>query len=246
MRIKWHGVSVIFGLLFLLGGNAPSAEAARLRLSPSLTQQEFSDFTREAGLSISYLPLAPAEPLGILGFDAGVETTLVDIRQDHSYWRNVSDDSLPSYLFIPKIHVQKGLPFGIDVGAVYSKINQLDTTMVGGEVKWALLSGNALLPAVALRGSYTKLSGSSEVDVETYGVDLSASKGLGFITPYAGIGQVWVRSSENNDLLALEDERIDQFKAYAGVKVTFLVINFVGEVHYAHIPIYTTRLNLAF
>ncbi len=245
MGTRGYRVWMLLGLL-LLGNGADRVEAARLRLSSFLTQEEFADFTREAGLSISYLPLAPAEPLGILGFDAGVETTLVDIRQNRSYWKNVVDGSPPSFLFIPKLHVQKGLPFGIDIGAVYSKISQIDTTMVGGEVKWAVLSGNAILPAVALRGSYTRLSGSSEVDVETYGADLSVSKKLLFVTPYAGIGQVWVKSSASNELLALKDERSDQFKTYAGVKVSFLVVNFVGEVHYAKIPIYTTRLNLAF
>ena len=217
-----------------------------IQLSGNLTQEEFEDFSREAGLAISYLPLAPAEPLGILGFDAGVETTLVDIRENGAYWKKATKGEPPRYLFIPKIHVQKGLPFGIDVGVVYSKISQINTTLLGGEVKWAALSGNALLPAVAVRGSYTRLSGASEVDIETIGADLSVSKGFAFITPYAGIGQVWVRSAEHSRAAALEDARLSQFKTYAGVKVTFVVINFVGEVHYAKIPIYTTRLNLAF
>ena len=36
------------------------------------------------------------------------------------------------------------------------------------------------MPAVALRGSYTKLLGVSDMDLNTYGLDLSASKGIAF------------------------------------------------------------------
>ena len=35
------------------------------------TQQDFRDLTERLGLAISYMPLAPAAPLGLLGFDAG-------------------------------------------------------------------------------------------------------------------------------------------------------------------------------
>ncbi len=228
----------------LLLSGVPVARAVEIQLS-GIAQDEFRDFTEEAGLMISYLPLSPAEPLGILGFDVGLETTFVDIHNDKSYWTDATDSDPPSTILIPKLHVQKGLPFGVDVGAVYSKISQLNLSLAGAEIKWAAIAGNAALPAVALRGSYTKLMGVDDLDIETYGADLSVSKGFTFITPYAGVGQTWVRSSENSDL-ELEDEQVSLSRAFAGVKITFLVVNLVAEAHFSKIPLYTARVNLAF
>jgi hypothetical protein len=229
---------------WLLLNEVSVARATEIQLS-GIAQGEFRDFTEEAGLMISYLPLSPAEPLGILGFDAGLETTFVDIHNDQSYWANATDSDPPSVILIPKLHVQKGLPFGIDVGAVYSKISQLNLSLAGAEIKWAAIAGNAALPAVALRGSYTKLMGVDDLDIETYGADVSVSKGFAFITPYAGVGQTWVRSSENSSLV-LEDEQVSLSRAFAGVKITFLVVNLVAEAHFSKVPLYTARVNLAF
>ena len=225
---------------------ASPAGAAGVELSAGLTQQGFEDFNREIGVATSYLTVTPAAPLGLLGFNAGLETTLVDIREDSSYWKSVLKGDAPKFLFVPKLRVQKGLPFGIDVGAVYSRISQIDITLVGGEVKWAALAGGALTPAVAVRGSYTKLSGANDIDLQTYGADILVSKGFAFVTPYAGIGQVWIRGDENSPLVALQPTRISQFKSYAGVKVDFLIVHLVAEVQYAEIPIYTARLNVGF
>jgi len=243
IRLVKRGVMIAAAALFLL--SAP-ADAASVQLSAGLTQQGFEDFSREMGVATSYLTVTPAAPLGLLGFNAGLETTLVDIREDRSFWKSALKGDAPNYLFVPKLRVQKGLPGGVDVGAVYSRISQIDTTLVGGEVKWAVLPGGAVTPAVAVRGSYTKLSGANDVDLQTYGADISISKGFVFVTPYAGIGQVWIRGEENSPLVALKPTRISQVKSYAGVKVDFLIVHLVAEVQYAEIPVYTTRLNVGF
>lgn len=210
-----------------------------------LSQREFKDFSSELGLAISYIPAAPAEPLGIMGFDIGIEATAADIREDHSHWTKITRDP-PSILIVPKIHAQKGLPFGFDIGAVYSKVPQSNISMIGGEIKWAYLSGNTALPAIALRGSYTKLMGVSDLNLDTFGADISVSKGLAFVTPYAGYGQVWIRSKEKSDFLDLEQENISLAKPFVGVKISLLLINLVLEADFSEIPLYTGRLNVGF
>ncbi|MFY9269274.1 MAG: hypothetical protein WAO55_05915 [Candidatus Manganitrophaceae bacterium] len=226
--------------------NTPAADLDIL-IPNSLIQSQFKSFSQEAGLALSYLPLSPAEPLGVLGFDIGVEVTAVNIREGESYWKAVAPDA-PSQLLLPKVHVQKGLPFGFDVGAVFSKVPQSNVSMMGGELKWALLSGNAVLPAVAIRGSYTKLLGVDSLDLQTIGADLSISKGFAFITPYVGIGQVWVKSQEKiNDLiLNLKEERLALTKGFVGVKISLLVVNFVAEADFSKIPMYSGRINIGF
>jgi|GEM_PF-117551 len=218
-----------------------------LRQAGTLTQSEFRDFSEEAGLAVSYLPLSPAESLGIVGIDIGIEVTAADIREDQSFWTKLThNNNPPSLMILPKLHVQKGLPFGFDVGAVYSKVPQSNISMVGGELKWAFISGNAAVPAVAIRGSYTKLLGVSDLDLQTIGADLSISKGFAFITPYAGVGEVWIISKEKVSTLNLDSENLSLTKGFIGVKISLLIVNFVAEADFSKIPLYSARINIGF
>jgi hypothetical protein len=69
-----------------------------------------------------------------------------------------------------KLHAQVGLPLNLDVGIVRQDPNS-NVSMAGslkGLHRWA----NA---GRCMRGSYTKLLGVSDVDLNTYVLDLSAS-----------------------------------------------------------------------
>ena len=243
--VKKYPFWIAVGFFLLVHTGPAWGIDADLHLGASgITQGEFKDFSKEAGLAISYIPAAPAEPLGITGFDIGIEATVADIREDRSYWSKITSDP-PSVLIIPKLHAQKGLPFGFDVGLVFSKVPQSNISMIGGEIKWAYLAGNTALPAIAVRGSYTRLLGVGDLNLETIGADLSISKGLAFVTPYAGYGQVWIQSKEKAGL-GLEQESLSLPKPFIGVKISLLLINLVLEVDFSEIPLYTGRLNIGF
>ena len=208
-------------------------------------QQNFKDLSKEIGFGLSYFPMAPAEPLGILGFDIAVEATALDINEDKPYWKNMGD--FPGMLPIPRLHVQKGLPFGIDVGAIYSSIPSTNISLWGGEVKWAFLKGSIATPAVALRGTYTKLNGVNNLDLNTMGYDISISKGFAILTPYAGVGQVKIESDPKNiPLNPLTKESITETKYFAGLRVSLGLINMVAEADFAEVPAYSLKLGVGF
>jgi len=243
-RLLFLGVALVF--LALQPIRPASAGEVDIRFLSSLGQGAFEDFTEEVGLAISYLPLSPAESLGTFGLDVGIEVTVASISKDAAFWLETIGEKPPSVIPLPKIHIQKGLPFGIDIGAVYSKVPSSNISMAGGEIKWAFISGNAILPAVAVRASYTKLLGVDDLDLETIGADLSISKSFAFITPYAGYGQVWIRSEEKLAALDLKEVRVNLAKPFVGVKISLLLINFVFEADFADVPMYTGRLNVGF
>ena len=208
-------------------------------------QQNFKDLSKEIGFGLSYFPMAPAEPLGILGFDIGVEVTALDINEDKPYWKQMGD--FPGMLPIPRLHLQKGLPFGIDVGAIYSSIPSTNISLWGGEVKWAFLKGSIATPAVALRGTYTKLNGVNNLDLNTMGYDISISKGFTILTPYAGVGQVKIDSDPKNiPLNPLTKESITETKYFAGLRVSLGLINMVAEADFAEVPAYSLKLGVGF
>ncbi|MEC4678380.1 MAG: hypothetical protein VST69_06475 [Nitrospirota bacterium] len=243
-KIKGYTIWATLLMTLIIASRPVSAGELDIELKTNVEQTLFEDFSKEIGLAISYLPMAPAEPLGVLGFDIGIEVTVIDI--DKGLWRNVITDNPPDTFVLPRIHLQKGLPFGFDIGASYTKLPSSNIKVIGGELKWAIVSGNAALPAIAIRGSYTTLSGVDDLDLETMGADISISKGFLFVTPYAGYGQVWISSEEKDPILNLQKEEISVAKPFVGAKISLALINFVFEADFGDLPMYTARLNIGF
>jgi hypothetical protein len=240
-----------FLLVFVLA--APAMANVTFQLPANFTQDDFKNLSRDMGLAISYIPLAPAEPLGgvLPGFDIGVEVTGVKIDKNASYFQKAvaNPNDLPSTIPEAKAHVQVGLPvIPIDLGIVYGTAPGTDVKLVGYELKWAILKGSTLSPAVAIRGAYTKLSGIDVFDISTKSLDLSISKGFAMLTPYAGIGEVWISSTPKTIIPSppLQKEDITEMKWFAGAKLGLGLINFVAEADFSKVNAYSIRMNLHF
>src|SRR5437870_13468168 len=83
MRNIYPRIGFLTVVIVLAFGAAAPVRAADtdIMLNGALTREDFRDLTRQLGFSASYFPLAPATPLGILGFDAVVEVMAVKISQ---------------------------------------------------------------------------------------------------------------------------------------------------------------------
>jgi hypothetical protein len=216
-----------------------------------LLQGEFKDLSKEAGAAIAYRNVAPTAPLGLAGFDAGVEVSAVDIKSgDNNYWEKAFNGNAPAMLYLPRIRVRKGLPFGIDVGAMYSYVPDSNIKIVGAEVSKAILEGTAATPALGVRATYTTLAGVNDLSLQTVGVDASISKGFLIVTPYAGAGALWIDSKAKGNLQALsnlKEEKIWQPRFFGGVELKPLpLFRIVGEVEYSVRPIYSLKAAIGF
>ncbi|HXY61945.1 MAG TPA: hypothetical protein VEJ22_03320 [Nitrospirota bacterium] len=245
---------ILMAFMLLLLTAAPAMAKVTFQLPANFTQDDFKNLSRDLGIAISYVPLAPAEPLGgtLPGFDIGVEVTGVSINKNASYIQKAvtNPSDVPSTIPEAKAHVQVGLPFiPIDLGIVYgASPDNTDYKLVGYEIKWAILKGSTIAPAVAIRGAYTKLSGIDVFDISTKSLDLSISKGFAMLTPYAGIGEVWITSTPNTNVPVppLTKEDITETKGFVGCKLSFGLINFVAEADFATVNSYSLRMNLHF
>ncbi|HQS57339.1 MAG: hypothetical protein B7Y56_14685 [Gallionellales bacterium 35-53-114] len=218
-------------LLCLIAGFSSTASAADISTMQNLAQSEFRLLSEDLGSALSYKPVSPTEPLGITGFDIGLEVTSTDISKSSAALATASGGSSPiTTLIIPKIHVAKGLPFGIDVAAFAASIPTTNIRLVGGELRVALLKGGVAYPAIALRGAMTKLSGVEQLALDTKSLDISISKGFLMFTPYAGVGQVWVTSTpQASAATVLTSESITQNKVFVGANLNFGLANFALE-----------------
>ena len=89
------------------------------------------------------------------------------------------------------LHLRKGLPASLELGARGSWLEQTRMGAATFELKWAVNEGFTYFPDIAIRGSVTKLINGREVDLTTGGFDLGIGKpfalaGMLNITPYVG------------------------------------------------------------
>lgn len=190
-----------------------------------LSQSEFKTISKDLTAALSYKAVAPAEALGITGFDLGVEVTGTSL-ESKDIWNKAAGSDL-STLPLAKLHVHKGLPFGIDVGAVYAAVPGSNVQLMGGEIRYAILDGNVALPALAVRGAMTKLSGVDQLDFSSKSLEVSLSKGFLMFTPYAGLGRVWGTSTPHAG--SLTEEKVSASKVFVGANVNLGLLNLAGE-----------------
>lgn len=210
-----------------LGSLSLPAQAANLDALNLLSQSDFRLLSEDLGATLSYKPLSPGEPLGITGFDLGIEVTATKL-ENAAIFDNAVTGTAPSTLYLPKLHVHKGLPFGFDIGASYAGVPDSNIKVWGAEVRYAILKGSTATPALAVRASYSALNGVDQLKLTTTGLDLSISKGFAMFTPYAGIGKVWVTSTPDPST-GLVEEDFDLNKLFVGVNMNLAVINIAVE-----------------
>lgn len=191
----------------------------------TLSQSQFLKLSTDLGAAAAYKGVTPATPLGLVGFDVGVELTQTKI-ENTSVFRQAGAGDI-SNLYVPKIHVSKGLPFGFDIGAFVSRVSSVNGALIGAEARYAILDDGAATPAVAVRLSGSKLIGVSHVSLSTFAIDAMLSKKLTLVTPYIGMGSVRVKS--NVDVASLREESFNKSRLFVGMNVNFLVTNFVVE-----------------
>lgn len=191
----------------------------------SLGQEQFRRLSEDLGAALSYKGVTPATPLGISGFDVGLEISATDIR--HSSLFRLAGNDAPDYITVPKVHVYKGLPFGIDLGAFVGGASNVGATVFGADLRYALLDDGIATPAVAVRVSGTRTSDMGPLKVSTMAADLMVSKKLAIATPYAGAGIVRTVSEAKG--LGLAEERFRKSRVFAGLNVNFAVLNLAIE-----------------
>jgi hypothetical protein len=207
-------------------GLTTAATAADLNNIGGLSQAQFRLLSEDLGASLSYKPVLPTEPLGVTGFDVGVEVVATKL-ENPSVFNTATSNNGDSTLIIPRLHIHKGLPLGMDIGLVYSSIPDSNISLVGGEFRYALVKGGVATPAIGLRLSRTVLQGVDQLDLETTGYDISISKGFAMLTPYLGAGRV--RTVSTPTVGALTEESFSAGKVYGGLNMNFALMNFALE-----------------
>jgi hypothetical protein len=224
---------------------ASPAWAQQIDQLQNIIQGEFRLLSEDLGAALGYHAQIPAEPLGITGFDLGVGVTAAKL-ENVAILQRVTSDNVDATLYVPTIRAHKGLPAGFDIGLMYASIPGSNIRYTGGELRYAILKGGAASPALGVRASFTKLSGVDQLSMDTRGLDVSISKGFAFITPYAGLGRVWIESDPHGTA-GLRKEEFSLNKAFVGVGMNFALLNLNLEADKTgDVSSYSLKLGLRF
>lgn len=212
----------------VLGGWSAVSLAGNLDGVNTLSQSEFVLMSEDLAAAFSYKAGAPAEPLGTTGFDVGVAVSVTDLVDNKTVWDKVVSGGLDA-IVVPKLYLQKGLPFDIDVGAYLTVVPGSNVKAWGAEIKYAIIGGGMALPAVAVRASATSLFGADQFTLKTQSVDVSVSKGFALLTPYAGLGQVRSTNTPEGNASGLQAVDTSETRAFIGAAFTPGIVNIVLE-----------------
>ena len=199
------------------------ATAGDLNNFSAISQAEFVALSKDLAAATSTKAIEPAAPLGLVGFDVNASTAITK-TQAGSVWQTVSGNN-PDNLVQTKLSVSKGLSSGLDIGGFVSKVSSTNVSAAGIHAKYALLEGNAIVPAIALRASHSRMAGVSQMELNNTGFDVLISKGFFGVTPYLGVGTVYSSAKATGK----SNESFTQSKSFAGVSWNVLLVNLSAE-----------------
>src|SRR5689334_11885225 len=140
-------------LAALLACAALPAMAKDVDVSCTGCQDAFDVVAEDLVATVDYKATGPAEATGLTGFGVGAFATYTSVGNE---WQTVTGSDF-SGIGLAGLQVTKGLPFDIDLGAFYSSAPGTNVKAYGVQVRYALLPGSTVSPAVALGASYSKV-----------------------------------------------------------------------------------------
>ena len=192
------------------------------------SQSAFRGASEDAIAAIEYKALGPAEWSGITGFEIAAIGAYVPTKHKDD-WKTLTGQDV-NELGMVGARLAKGLPFNFDVAAFYSGVPQYGVSIYGAELRYAILPGSTVMPALAIRGAWDKVTGLDDFDLHSYSVDASVSKGFAIFKPYAGAGYVWgVSDPQGTFGSALKKEDIHKGKFFGGIRISLGLFHITPE-----------------
>lgn len=192
----------------ILNGLGPTVSPATAEQYAKESRQRFAILSSEVALALSSAVLHPASTTGHTGFAVDLEIATAQVHPDpvgvatagfkNQVWP--TESTQPSQLFMPSVHVRKGLPFSLELGGRLIYLASSNAYAAQGEGKWALNEGFAYVPDLAVRAAYTRLFGVKDWDLSATDLSFMISKrfallGVTSLTPYLAARFTYVSAS---------------------------------------------------
>ncbi len=217
-----------------------NVKSCSMVIDPSLTQAQWKTFVTQVGSIASFKSLAPAEPLGAMKFTVGIDRSSTPVDQHDLAWINTfvhPDENCPlgDAIAIPTLRAGMGITDDLDLGAFWTMAPNANYGMAGGEVKYRLSGESGQIPSVAVRGSFTMLTGVADFDLGIYSAEALASKKIAMFTPYIGIRENFAHAKVTTAKVNLDDENVLITQGYAGLSYSVWMLDLAAEYNISEV-----------
>ena len=211
-------------------------------LDPSLTQDAWHQFAREAGLVVYYRPMTSAKPMGVGNIELAITNMATSIDDRDPAWDDTfSHPDSTHWLFdggalgFPGINARAGITDKIDVGMYFTKNPNANYGFYGGQLQYNLLNDLTTGMAAAIRASFVRLFGPEDLNQGIYGLDLLVSKDVNRFSPYAGMSTYLSSIQATTSKVNLDDESVTGLQGMIGVATNFSHLRLSVEMHFASV-----------
>jgi hypothetical protein len=155
----------------------------------------FAKLVAQMGAAIAPIPQYASRTTGFGGFKVGLQGAYTTIDKDAPYWKegtqgpfdkeakkfSTVNRSPDSVLQLYSVRLAKGLPFGVEVGAVFGWLANTTIVAGGGDLRISLMEGvrryvGAYFPDLAVSGGVRTISGTPELKLTVASFDAALSK----------------------------------------------------------------------
>lgn len=191
----------------------------------TLIDSQFKSFAENLSASQSYKSLSRGKTSGAAALNVGFEYSSTEV-EPNSFLEEFTPKETPDKLLIPRLHVNTGYGDGWNAGAFYSSVPDSDIEIYGGELTYSLASHHDYVPEISVRGTYSQVTGITDMFVTSTGVELSVSKGFAGFTPYAGVGTTRI---DGEYLLDGYSNHLSQNKYFMGLQFNLGIVSISAE-----------------
>ena len=100
------------------------------------------------------------------------------------------------------------------------------------------------MPALSIRGSYSRLEGVHKLEMDARSVDLIISKGFLMFTPYAGLSIINIEGS--SDIVGLHDVGETEKRILVGLQLSLFPLIINAEASFGEVPQYGLKFGMRF
>lgn len=229
------------------------------QLDPSLTQEAWRQFTREAGLVAYFRPITEAKPMGKWNFEVSALTWATAFDETDAAWNDtfVHPDSAhwlkegPRLAF-PGLTGRIGITDKLDVGVYFTKNPNANYGFLGGQVQYNFVNDPVKKWSASARMNFSSLYGPEDLKLNIYGLDVITSKEFPIysdwasISPYLGFSTYLSSSHETTEKVNLQNENVMGGQAMVGAVLALSVARIGVEYNIANLNTLSFKLGVAF
>lgn len=237
----------------------PRWKECSFQLDPSLTQDAWHDFTREAGLVAYFRPLTDAKPMGAWNFEVSVLQWATGIDDTKPAWNDtfVHPDSVhwlteSPRLAFPGLTARVGITDKLDVGVYLTKSPGANYGFWGGQLQYNLVNNLEKKWAASARVSFVSMYGPDDLKLNVYGVDFITSKEFRLfadwasISPYVGVSSYLSASHETTSAVELKNENVFGGQGMIGAVAKLSIARLGVEYNFAKVNTLSFKVGVSF